>query len=312
MRVVFMGFQTWGYETLKALLETRHTVPLVCTHPESSHPYEAIWNDSVKTLAQDHGIPVIEQTSIKKASVAEMLRAADPDIFVLSDWRTWLSPETYTIPKFGSINVHDGLLPKYGGFAPINWAIANGETVAGVTVHAVNEQFDAGDIILQQEIPIAFTETATNIFYKIIPVVVQLTIKALDLIESGQVRPIPQKKCDASFFHKRSERESLISWQKTPLEIYNLIRAQSDPYPNAFTYHLGKKLKVKKASLPDICYCGTPGRVFCRQKMGVVVLGAARSVHENQGIVLEVVENEHGECMEANRYFKKMGDYLGL
>ncbi|HTK06646.1 MAG TPA: methionyl-tRNA formyltransferase [Ktedonobacteraceae bacterium] len=311
MRVVFMGFQTWGYETLKALLASRHEVPLVCTHPESQQIYEVLWNDSVKELAYAHGIPVLEQQYLHERRAIEMIREVEPDILVLSDWRTWVSPALYSLARFGGINIHDALLPKYGGFAPINWAVANGEKQTGVTVHFLNEEFDLGDIIMQEAVSIGPTETATDIFYKIIPLVASLPLQALDAIEDGTVQPVPQEKSQASFFHKRSERDSFIDWNMDVSRIFNLIRAQSDPYPNAFTFYKGKKLNIKKASLPQKSFCGTPGRIFHRLAHGVVVLGNASCVHENQGIVIESVQEEGGEVMSANDYFQHMGEYLG-
>ncbi len=311
MKVVFMGFQTWGYETLKGLLASRHVVPLVCTHPENSQPYEAIWNDSVKELAQAHNISVIERRHLNNAEMIDLFENIHPDILVLSDWRTRVSPAVYTIPRWGGINIHDALLPRYGGFAPINWAIANGETQTGVTVHYINEEFDLGDIILQEAISIGPHETATEIFYKTIPLVVSLTLQALDSIEHGRARVMTQDKSQASFFHKRHESDSFIDWKRNATDIYNLIRAQSDPYPNAFTYHKGQKLKIKKASLPQKIFCGTPGRVFCRSSSGVIVLGNAPELHQNQGIVLEVVQEENKDAVNANYYFDRMGYYLG-
>jgi methionyl-tRNA formyltransferase len=310
MRVVFMGFQTWGFETLKALLNSRHVIPLVCTHHESDHIYETIWNDSVKELAHSHGIPVLERKYVNDAEAIEIIARAAPDVLVLSDWRTWVSPEVYMLPPFGGINIHDALLPKYGGFAPINWSIANGENQTGVTAHFLNEDFDLGDIILQEVTPIGPTETATDIFHKIIPLVVNVTLQALDLVEYGRAHALPQEKGLASFFHKRSERESHIDWKSNVTDIYNLIRAQSDPYPNAFTYHNGKKLMIKHASLPQKTYCGSPGRIFCRLPSGVVVLGKAPQVHLNQGIVLEVVQEDGKEAVKANDYFERVGYYL--
>jgi len=304
-----MGFQTWGFVALEAILRSRHCVPLVFTHPESNHPYETIWNDSVKELALAHGIPVLERRSAN--AEARAVTDTQPDLIVLSDWRTWLSPQIYTISEFGGINVHDSLLPKYGGFAPLNWAIINGETETGVTVHFVEEEIDVGDIIIQQKIPIAPTETATDVFYRTLPLISSLTLEALDMIEYRQLKPIHQERSQATFFHKRTERDSLIDWQQKNTNVYNLIRAQSDPYPNAYTYHKGKKLRIKKASLPDKCYCGIPGRVFCREESGVVVVCGPGEASPNQGIILELVQEENGDIIKANSYFDRMGYSLG-
>jgi methionyl-tRNA formyltransferase len=312
MKTIFMGFQKWGYVTLEGLLESRHTVELVITHPNSNHKYESIWNDSVKELALKHRIQVVECRSANTEELVRLVSEKKADVIVSSDWRTWLSPEFYSIPKFGSINIHDALLPKYGGFAPINWAIVNGETETGVTVHQISDELDLGDILLQVKIPIAFHDTATDIFFKTLELFPKLTLQALDLIEYGKVEPIPQDKSKATFFHKRSERDSLIDWTKSNIDIYNLIRAQSDPYPNAYTYHKNKKLKIKKALIPESVYCGSPGRVFCRLNSGVVVVCGAVKAGENQGLLIEQLQEENGEVVEASRYFNKMGCYLGI
>ncbi|MBN2266902.1 MAG: hypothetical protein JW725_00990, partial [Candidatus Babeliaceae bacterium] len=118
MRVIFMGFQTWGTVALDALLRSRHTVSLVITHPQSEHEYETIWNDSVKELASAHDIPVLECNYANSKNIGRAITEVRPDIIVMSDWRTWLSPSIYAIPNCGAINIHDALLPKYGGFAP--------------------------------------------------------------------------------------------------------------------------------------------------------------------------------------------------
>ncbi|MBE3142080.1 MAG: methionyl-tRNA formyltransferase [Thermoplasmata archaeon] len=310
MKVLFLGFQTWGQLTLDAIIKSRHIVPLVITHPQSDHIYETIWNDSVKELACSNGIPVIEKVYANDDETIKLMRNVAPDIIVSSNWRTWLSPEACSIPKFGSINIHDALLPKYGGFSPINWSIINGEIETGVTVHYMTEEFDLGDIIIQEKVPIYFSDTSTDVFKKTLPLFPKLALQALGLIESNKVKRIVQEKSQATFYHKRSERDSLINWNDTNLHIYNLIRAQSDPYPNAYTFYNYKKLKIKKASLPAMSCCGTPGRIFSRVNLGVVVVCGAEKPNSNQGLVLEIVQEEGSEPVAAAAYFKRMGEYL--
>jgi methionyl-tRNA formyltransferase len=311
MRVVFLGFATWGVTTLEGLLNAGHDVSLVITHPESTHEYEIIWNESVSHFASAHGIPTKVCLYANDDEIVQLIAETRPDLIVSSDWRTWLCPAILKLPKYGSINIHDALLPKYGGFAPVNWAIINGECETGVTVHFIQNEFDLGDIILQAKIPIEFSDTATDIFYKTLPFFSTLAVEALNLIGNGHVLLTQQDRTMATFYHKRSERDSLIDWNKSNIHIYNLVRAHSDPYPNAHTYLNGKKLKVKKASLPDRSYCGTPGRVFCRTKNGVVIVCGSNDQGYLQGLVVELVQAENEEPTEADKYFKKMGDYLG-
>lgn len=310
MRVVFMGYQTWGHITLDAVLRAGHEVPLVVTHPTSDHAYETIWADSVRALAESRGIPVIECQRACPVRVGDAVREARADVILSSDWRTWLDPRIYEIPPHGALNIHDALLPRYAGFAPLNWAILNGETETGVTVHWMNELFDLGDILLQERVPIGPDETVTEVFRRTLPLFDTLAVRALELLDSGDPPRTRQDPSQATFFHKRSECDSLIDWREPRGRIRNLIRAQSDPYPNAFTFHQGRKLKVKRASLAASTYCGSPGRVFARRPEGVVVIAGADDGSPGQGLVLEVVQPEGGPEIPANEYFTRMGDYL--
>lgn len=310
MRIVFLGFQTWGYVTLKTVLQSRHEVAFVITHPSSTHAYETIFDDSVKDLAKSYHLPVIECKNVNDESVIAKIEEVAPDLIISADWRNWISPNVFNIPKYGGINVHEALLPEYGGFGPLNWVLVNGETKTGVTIHYLNEAFDLGNIIVQKEVPILWTDTATDLFHKTIALFPELTLRALELIESNA----PTKKQDinkATFYHKRSERDSLIDWNKSNTDIYNLIRAQSDPFPNAFTYFNKKKLLIKKASLPLKTYCGSPGRVFCRVENGVVIVCGTHRSNTNQGLIVELVQAEDQSPVNPNQYFKEMGHYLG-
>ena len=306
-----MGFQTWGTAALEALLGKPYDVPLVLTHPRSCQEYESIWSDSVKDLAQAHGICVHETWSANDEVSRRAIAAAQPDVILMSNWRTWLSPQTYVSARHTALNIHDALLPRYAGFCPINWAVANGETETGVTIHFVNEEYDLGDIILQHKVSIDFAETATDIFHKIIAAIPNLTLRALELIESGEVPRIPQRREESTFYHKRSERDSLIDWTRCSRQLHNLIRAQSSPYPNAFTFHDGRKLYVKKASLPNRAFCGTPARVAYRLEEGVVVICGRCESGPNQGLVIREVQEEGKEAQSARDYFDRMGGYLG-
>lgn len=308
--MVFMGYQTWGHASLQALLAADHSVPLVVTHGESSHPYETIWADSVAELAASAGIEVLT-ARVADAEVAAGIAAVEPDVILCSDWRTWVAPELLALARLGGINVHDGLLPAYGGFAPINWAIVCGESEAGVTAHVMTEELDGGDILVQRRVPIGFTDTATEVALRVFGLVGPVGLEALERIADPDFQPQPQDRDRATFFHKRSDRDSRIDWTSTPLAIYNLVRAQSDPYPNAHTVHYGRRLAIKRASLPRRVYCGSPGRVFCRVAEGVIVLCGTRPGNGAQGLVVESVQPEGGEEVPASEYFRLMGDDLG-
>jgi methionyl-tRNA formyltransferase len=310
MKVIFFGFQTWGHRTLHALLMSSHHVPLVITHPDSGHCYESIWNDSVKQLAIDHDVPVLESQTANTQEIIQACKRIAPDVIILSNWRTWLSAEVFNIPRFGTLNIHDALLPRYGGFAPINWSIINGESETGVTVHFVTEELDLGDILLQEKIFISQAFTATDVFYRSLPFFADLPLRALDLISHGTYSVTRQDRTQATFYHKRQEIDSLIDWSSTSLEVYNLIRAQSDPYPNAYSHYRGRKFRVKSAHLIERAYCGTVGRVMAYHGNSAIIL-CGRSVEQpGQGIAIDQIADEQDTLLSGRSFFK-VSEYVG-
>jgi methionyl-tRNA formyltransferase len=310
VRVALFGFQTWGYRVLESLLGSKHEVVLVVTHPKSDHAYESIWSDSVEELARSEGVPVI----VKDRPDAEVAGAlADTDVMVACNWRTWIPPEVFTAPRLGTLNVHDSLLPRYAGFAPLNWAIINGETEVGVTAHVMDERLDRGDIVLQWSVPVGPRDTATDMFHATLEMMGPITLEALGHLEQGTGQRIPQNMAQATFFHKRSVEDSLIDWTWPAQDIVNLVRAQSDPYPNAYTFADGRRLRVLQASATVECCGGTAGRVFARSADGdgvIVVCGPASHRGNNPGLVIERVRDDEGREGPARAFFPKLGGYL--
>lgn len=311
MRVVMFGYQTWGHRTLQALLDSGHEVLTVVTHPKSEHAYEKIWNDSVAGLAEDHGIPVLIRNRPDDEELFERLKDADPDIIVANNWRTWIPPRIFGLPRHGTLNVHDSLLPQYAGFSPLIWALINGEREVGVTAHLMDEELDAGDIVLQQAVTVEPSDTATDLFHKTVDLIAPVTRGALSLIASGQTEFTPQDRSRASFFHKRSIEDSRIDWTWPAEDLERLVRAQSDPYPSAFTFHRGKRLEVLSAVVSQNRYGGTPGRIFYREGDGVVIVaGAGARTGRHHGLAVTRVRTEDGRELPATAYFTSMGGYL--
>jgi methionyl-tRNA formyltransferase len=311
MRVAMFGYQTWGHRTLRALLASEHEVVLVVTHPKSDHAYEKIWSDSVADLAEQHGVPVLLRNRPDDQELLSRLKEADPDIIVANNWRTWLPPEIFDLPRHGTLNVHDSLLPAYAGFSPLIWALINGEKEVGVTAHMMDADLDAGNIVLQRATPVGPKDTTTDLFHRTIDMIGPITVDALALIASGRTDWAKQDRRKASFFHKRSIEDSLINWDWPAEDIERLVRAQSDPYPNAFTFHRGERIRVIKASVSKACYGGTPGRIFIREGDGVVIVaGADARTGRNRGLVIERVRTEDDTEYAATDFFRTMGGYL--
>ncbi|MEW9511170.1 MULTISPECIES: methionyl-tRNA formyltransferase [Streptomyces] len=310
MRVVMFGYQTWGHRTLQALLDSEHDVVTVVTHPRSEHAYEKIWSDSVADLAEKHGIPVIIRNR-PDDELLDRLKEVAPDIIVANNWRTWIPPEIYNLPVHGTLNIHDSLLPAYAGFSPLIWALINGEPEVGVTAHLMDEELDAGDIVVQRSVPVGPTDTSTDLFHRTVDLIAPVTTEALGLIASGRTEFTPQDRSRASFFHKRAEEDIRIDWNWPAEDLERLIRAQSAPYPSAFTFHKGQRLEVLSAVVSQGRYGGTPGRIFYREGEGVVIVaGADARTGRNHGLAITRVRTGDGRELPATEYFTSMGGYL--
>lgn len=311
MRVATLGYQTWGHRTLQALLDSKHEVVLAITHPKSDHAYERMWADSVADLAAEHGVPV-HIANKPDEDFKAALKQADPDIIVANNWRTWLPRDVFDAPRYGTLNIHDSLLPKYTGFSPLIWALINGEPEVGLTAHLMDEELDAGDIILQRSTPVGPKDTVTDLFHRTVDMIGPITVDALDLIESGRTDWTPQDRSQATFFHKRAAEDSRIDWTWPAEVIERLVRAQSDPYPNAFTHFKGQRIRVIESSVSKGCYGGTPGRVFIHEGDGmVIVAGPDAWSGRNRGLSIERVRLDDGTEMTGKEFFPHGGGYLG-
>ncbi|GAB1692293.1 methionyl-tRNA formyltransferase [Krasilnikovia sp. M28-CT-15] len=311
MRVVMFGYQTWGHRTLQALLDSEHEVVGVVTHPAGDGAYERIWSDSVAELAQAHGVPVTVRERPDDDELYEHLTSLAPDVIVATNWRTWIPPRIFTLPRLGTLNVHDSLLPAYAGFAPLIWALINNEPEVGVTAHMMDATLDAGPIVLQRSVPVEARDTTADLFQKTLALFGPITVEGLAEIASGRTDFTPQDRSKASFFHKRSEEDIRIDWNWSAEELDRLVRAQCAPYPQAFCYHRGRRLEIVSAEVSANVYGGTPGRIFYREGDGVaIVAGADARRGRNKGLLLTRVRPEDGEEMSAGAYFTAMGGYL--
>jgi methionyl-tRNA formyltransferase len=311
MRVVVFGYMTWGRRTIEAVLAAGHEVPLIVTHPDGDSAYEKIFNESVAELAADHGIPLLVRNRADDAEVRDAVTGAGADVMVVSNWRTWLSPEVYSTPRLGTVNVHDALLPAYAGFAPLNWALINDEPEVGVTAHVMDAEFDAGDIIVQWSTSVSDEDTVVELFERTLAMFGPITVEALERVASGRRDWTPQDRRKASYFHRRCEEDNRIDWGWPARDIFNLVRAQVDPYPNAFCFCRGERLRVLRARVTDDVIGGTPGRIVIRRGSGVVIVaGADARRGRSPGVVIERVRTDDGREFDAADYFPHMGGYL--
>lgn len=308
MRVVFFGFQTWGVKTLQALIELGHDVPMVVTHPTSTESYKAIFSDSVEELAQAHGIPV-HLTMRADHETIDLVKRSEPDVIVVNSWYTRMTEELYDLPPYGTLNLHDSLLPKGTGFSPVIWSLISGEAQIGLTVHRMDEDLDTGDILVQHSLPIGPNDTGTELVERGIALIPGALKEAFAALESGNPQWRPQNKATRTYFHKRSERDSLIDWTWPAEDLERLVRALSAPYPPAFTCYRGERIEVLAAKVSEIRYGGTPGRVIVQEGGGAVVCGPNAYRGGNLGLVITRLRTADGVAHGGAEFFRR-GGYL--
>lgn len=308
MRVVMFGFQTWGRKTLQALIHSHHDVVLVVTHPDSKTTYKAMWSDSVADLAAQYGIPV-HRTDRADPATIDLVSRAKPEVIVVNSWYSWLPPQLYELPPHGTLNLHDSLLPKFAGFSPMLWALISGATETGVTVHRMDAGLDTGDILVQQRIPIEPDVTGTELVLAGMELIPKVLDEALGALENGTAVWRPQNSAERSYFHKRSQRDSLIDFTWPAADLERFVRALSHPYPRAFSFYRGQRLEILSARVCDFPVGGTPGRVVALADGAAVVCGPAAFRGRNRALLITTVRTPDSTEHDAAKFFTR-GGYL--
>jgi methionyl-tRNA formyltransferase len=271
MKVIFMGTPSFAVPTLRAIHESNHELIGVVTQPDKPRGRgRKLGISPVKELAMGLRLPIMQPETTRDEAFIEEVNRMSPDLIVVAAYGRMLTRELLDLPPHGCINVHASLLPKYRGAAPIQWAIVNGERRTGVTVMKMDEGMDTGDILLTQEVGITDTDTAQSLHDKLAQVGAGLVINALDGVERGTIRPAPQENSMASYAPPLKKEDGLIDWSRAAREIYNRIRGL-DPWPGAFTYLRGSRLKVFSGEVIDEEVRDRPGKVVQSEPEGVKV-----------------------------------------
>jgi len=244
MKLVVCAYHNVGYRCIEELLRQGAEISLIFTHEDS--PAEQIWFSSVRELAEKNRIPYLT-SSINEPDNIEKVRQIGPDFLLSFYYRNMIKPELLEIPAKGALNLHGSWLPKYRGRVPVNWAVINGETETGATLHYMVAKPDAGDIVDQEKVVIAFTDTAHDVFGKVNEAAVTVLRRAWPRLMDGSADRIPMDLAAGSYFGGRKPEDGRIDWTKSSVQIYNLIRGVTHPYPGAFTELNGKKIVIWSA-----------------------------------------------------------------
>ena len=244
MKVVFMGTPDFAVSALKAIIEAGHRVVAVVTQPDRPKGRgKEIQMTPVKECAIAHGIPVFQPVKVKDAEAVEILRGYEADVFVVAAFGQILSEEILHMPKYGCINIHASLLPKYRGSAPIQRAIINGEKTTGVTIMQMDKGIDTGDMLMKTEVKITPKETGDSLHDKLAEAGAKLIVEALTSIEKGDITPVKQNDEESCYANMLQKSMGRIDWKQGALELDRLIRGLI-PWPGAFTVYRGKTLKI--------------------------------------------------------------------
>ncbi|MDF7799469.1 bifunctional UDP-4-amino-4-deoxy-L-arabinose formyltransferase/UDP-glucuronic acid oxidase ArnA [Pontiellaceae bacterium B1224] len=246
MKTVVLAYHSIGCVGIEALLANGYEISAIFTHTDN--PVENIWFDSVTELAAVNGIPVYAPEDINHAVWEKRIRAIEPDIIFSFYYRNMVKAPILGIPKHGCINLHGSLLPAYRGRCPVNWAIVNGETETGVTLHYMTPKADDGDIIAQREIEVSYEDSAKSLFKKTIAEAKTLLAETLPLIKNGTAPRTAQDAAKASYYGGRKPADGEIDWNQDAETIRNLIRAVTKPYPGAFTFIGDRKCLIWQVS----------------------------------------------------------------
>ena len=282
MHAVVFAYHDVGVNCLKALLNAGIQIDLVVTHQDD--PNENIWFGSVAKLCTEKNLSYITPNANELSALLPTLQVLSPDYIFSFYYRYMIPAELLACAKIAALNMHGSLLPKYRGRAPVNWAILQGETETGATLHVMESKPDAGDIVGQVAVSIGPDETAADIFGKVSQAAVKVLEDALPSLMQGKVARRPNELQKGSYFSGRKPADGEIHWEQTAQQVHNLVRAVAPPYPGAYTNHQGKTMTVARTGLrgpfPDHLDLGANGiqvvdnRVFgiCGDRQVVEIL----------------------------------------
>ena len=246
MKIIFMGTPDFAAASLEALIASRHEIQAVVTQPDKPKGRKGELTPSpVKVVAEGKGIKVYQPLKVRDEEFVETLRAYNPDVIVVVAFGQIIPLSILKMPKFGCVNIHGSLLPKYRGAAPIQWAVLDGEKETGITTILMDEGIDTGDILLKKTIKIDADETSGSLFDKLKALGAETILETLDELEKGSITPTKQGESPTAYAKMLTKAMGLIDFTRSAKELDCFVRGM-DPWPSAYTLLAGKTLKLWK------------------------------------------------------------------
>jgi len=247
MKVLFMGTPEFAMPCLKALVENGHEVCGVVTQPDKPKGRgHKMVPTPVKAMALEYGLEVYQPETLKNNAFSDTLSQLDPEIIIVVAYGQILPEYILNYPKYGCINVHASILPKYRGAGPIQWCVINGETETGVTTMYMEKGLDTGDMLIKKTTPISKTETAGELHDRLCILGAEVMLETIDALEKGSVERVPQDDELSTYAPMISKETGRINWSDNADKILNLIRG-TNPWPISHTLYKGEPLKIIRA-----------------------------------------------------------------
>lgn len=292
MKIIFMGTPDFSVPCLNSLIDAGHEILAVFTQPDKPRGRkQELTPPEVKVCALQHGLTVYQPKTLRDGEAMKIIADLAPDCIVVVAYGKILPKEILDYPKYGCINIHASLLPKYRGSAPIQWSVINGEKETGVTIMQMDEGIDTGDMLYQKAIPIMIDDTAESMFEKLSALGGEMIVDALRKLEKGELKAIKQDDALSSHAPMLDKKISEIDWDQPAEKVHDLVRGLYS-WPIAQTSLHGKKLKIYRTSLGK-----------GRGESGAVVNTTPLTIACKEGaVVIEELQLEGKKRMDAKTF----------
>ncbi len=301
LKIVFMGTPDFAVSSLERLIAEGHEVVAVFTQPNKPKGRKHVMTPPpVKECALLHHIPVYQPETLKNGEAMPILEQTQPDVIVVAAFGMLLKSDVLNFPKYGCVNVHASLLPKYRGAAPINACIVEGETVTGVTTMQMNEGLDTGDMLLSETVEIGENETAGELFDRLAILGGSVLIRTLEGLEAGTLTGTPQDDSLSTYAGMLSKKDSPVDWSRTAQQVHNQVRGLS-PWPGALTTRDGAQLKIHRTVLaPEY----SDGKTGCKEAGALYSEKGRLFVRCGDGQYVELlnIQPQGSRAMDAKSY----------
>lgn len=312
MKIIFMGTPEFSVGALESIIQAGHQVLLVVTQPDKPKGRsKEMQMTPVKECALKHDIPVFQPIKIKTPEAVDKLREYDADVFVVAAFGQFLSEEILNMPKYGCINIHASLLPRYRGAGPIQRVILNGEKETGITIMQMDKGIDTGDMLLQSRIKIDEKETGDSLHDKLAAEGAKLIVEALPKIEAGELTAVKQNDEESCYAKMLQKSMGRIDWSMSADEIERMVRAFNS-WPSAYTTYNGKTLKIWES---DVCEKEMPEKNVATGTVIAVESDAVYVKTEDKDLKITQLQLEGKKRMAVKDFLLgckiKVGEVLG-